>query len=127
MRLREMRRRWAGGGRGLRRRGFGYTGQMGVDSDPEGQQTSVMSLRAGLALSGMTDEQLWFSYVGVGGTLGQRSLVAALNGELVMSAHEHNVVAQALNDHFTERGQNHPVAYSGELDLGLESEARGSE
>jgi hypothetical protein len=75
-----------------------------------------MSLRAGLALSGMSYERLWFDYLGLGGTFGLKSLIAVLQGEREISAHEHNMIAQALNEHFTERGHNHPVAYAHELD-----------
>ena len=33
-------------------------------------------------------------------------------GALVPSAHDHDVVAHALNERFVELGGNHPVAYS---------------
>jgi len=74
-----------------------------------------MSLRAGLALSGLTYEQLWVSYVGLGGMRDHDQLQASLEGKSPLSSYEHDLVAQALNDHFTERGQNHPVAYAHEL------------
>ena len=74
-----------------------------------------MSLRAGLALSGMTYEQLWVSYIGLGGTLDRDQLQTSLEGKSPLGSYEHDMVAQALNDHFTERGLNHPVAYAREL------------
>jgi hypothetical protein len=79
------------------------------------QRASEMSLRAGLALSGMTYEQLWVSYIGLGGMLDRDQLHASLEGKSPLSPYEHDMVAQALNDHFTDRGQNHPVAYAHEL------------
>lgn len=77
-----------------------------------------MSLRAGLALSGMSYERLWFDYLGLGGTFGLKGLIAVLEGEREITAHEHNMIAQALNDHFTDHGHNHPVAYAHELNPG---------
>ena len=37
---------------------------------------------------------------------------AFLFGILVPSAHDHDLLAQALNDRFVELGGNHPVPYS---------------
>jgi hypothetical protein len=71
------------------------------------QQASEMSLRAGLALSGLSHDQLWLRCLAVGGTFSCDELEAA--------TYEHDVIAQALNDYFVERGQNHPVAYADEL------------
>jgi hypothetical protein len=79
------------------------------------QRASEMSLRAGLALSGLTYEQLWAGYIGLGGTLERDQLRASLEGKSPLGSYEHDMVAQALNDHFTERGLNHPVAYAHEL------------
>jgi hypothetical protein len=82
----------------------------------EGQLSdSASSLRAGFAMSGMRLSELWTAYVGLGGSLTVEDLDTALCGARSLSAHEHDLVAQAMNDHFTERGQNHPVAYSNEL------------
>jgi hypothetical protein len=55
------------------------------------------------------------AYVGIGGSLTSAELEEALQGRRSLSDHEHDVVAQALNDHFTSIGQDHPVAYSHEL------------
>jgi hypothetical protein len=79
------------------------------------QLASEMSLRAGLALSGLSHEQLWLRCLAVGGTFSRDGLDAALSGRRRLTTYEHNVIAQALNDFFVERGQNHPVAYADEL------------
>lgn len=87
---------------------------------------SVSSLRAGLAMSRMQLPELWAAYVGLGGSLSMEELAAGLRGTRVLSAHDHDVVAQALNDHFIERGQDHPVPYSEDL-AGRPSAARPRE
>jgi hypothetical protein len=73
-------------------------------------------LRAGLAMSDLELDDLWIAYVGLGGTMSAAEVEATLRGEREPTAYEHDVLAQALNDHFTERGQDHPVPYSGDLD-----------
>jgi hypothetical protein len=72
-------------------------------------------LRAGLALSDLELSQLWAAYLGIGGSLTATELTEALYGQRALSEHEHDVVAQALNDYFVSRGQDHPVAYSDDL------------
>ncbi|WP_345427082.1 hypothetical protein [Pseudonocardia xishanensis] len=92
---------------------------MSDESDPpteSGPTPPGISLRAGFALSELDLAQLWIASLTLGGTLSQAELEAALRGELSLSGHEHDVVAQAINDYFTERGQNHPVAYSVEIE-----------
>jgi hypothetical protein len=78
---------------------------------------SVMTLRAGLALSGISIPALWGSYLGVGGTMSLDHLLDTLRGTQEVSDHEHDMVAQALNDHLLDQGLNHPVAYAHELPL----------
>jgi hypothetical protein len=79
--------------------------------------TSASVLRTGLALSTLGFAELWTAQLALGGALSKQELRAVLLGDRELTAHEHDVVAQALNDHFTERGQNHPVPYSDELTI----------
>ena len=74
-----------------------------------------MVLRTGLALSNLDVAELWSAYLGLGGMMTLPELVVALQGDRAISSYEHNMVAQALNDHFTEHGQDHPVAYAEDL------------
>jgi hypothetical protein len=74
-----------------------------------------MALRAGLSLSDLDLDQLWAGYVGLGGAMSHGELRAALDGSREITDHEHDTIAQALNDHFTAKGQNHPVSYSDDL------------
>src|ERR1035437_862838 len=78
---------------------------------------SVMALRTGLALSDISIPALWGSYLGVGGTMSLDHLVDTLRGTQEVSDHEHDMVAQALNDHLLDQGLNHPVPYADELTL----------
>ncbi len=82
---------------------------------PTGDDDSGTSLRAGFSLSGMELSELWVACIGLGGSFTKQRLEEGLRGVRAFSGPDHDVVAQALNDHFTERGQDHPVAYDDEL------------
>lgn len=56
--------------------------------------------------------ELWFRYFELGGMGSALELEAFLYGALAPSDHEHDVIAQALNERFVELGGNHPVPYS---------------
>ena len=70
-----------------------------------------LSLRDGLDLSGMSVNELWLRQVAVGGTAGSLETEAYVFGLLAADPHQHDVLAQALNEHFLELGQAHPVGY----------------
>jgi predicted DNA-binding ribbon-helix-helix protein len=55
---------------------------------------------------------LWLRYFELGGMSTGLELEAFLYGALEPSAHDHDVIAQALNERFVELGGNHPVPYS---------------
>jgi hypothetical protein len=67
-------------------------------------------------LSNLDIEELWTAYFGLGGSMSMGELVDLLDGRRLVSDHEHDMVAQALNDYFTGKGQDHPVSYASELD-----------
>ncbi len=71
-----------------------------------------LSLFEGLALSGMTNEQVWLRQVGVGGDAADIEVEAYILGLLDTDAHQHDLIAQALNEYFVDHGGNHPVQYS---------------
>jgi hypothetical protein len=80
-----------------------------------GASAAGLSLRDGLDLSGLTAAQLWVLYVGVGGTAPASELAQQIahdeepGGRL--EAYDHNVIAQALNEHFLDLRQDHVVGY----------------
>lgn len=71
-----------------------------------------MSLEAGMSRSAMSFEELWLRQVAVGGHAGELEVEAYLLGLLNMDDYQHDLIAQALNEHFVELGQDHPVGYS---------------
>ncbi len=64
--------------------------------------------------SGLTVTQLWVRYVGLGGSIREQQLRAALRGG-ELAPQEHDVAAHALNEYFSEQGGAHPVAYTTEV------------
>jgi len=72
-----------------------------------------LSLSDGLDLSGMTLRQVWLRYIGIGGCEGLTEVEKQLSGRTVLTSYEHNLLAQAINEHFIELDQDHPVAYDG--------------
>lgn len=63
----------------------------------------------------LTVSDLWFEYACLGGNLALKELDDFLAGDGVVSDADYNVIAQALNERFMERDQDHPVAYADEL------------
>ncbi len=70
-----------------------------------------LGLGDGLDLSGMSINELWLRQVSVGGTAGSLETEAYLLGLLTPDRYQYDVLAQALNEHFLELGQDHPVGY----------------
>ena len=66
--------------------------------------------RARISL-GLSQGELWFHYFEVGGMSSAVELEAFLADILEPSDHDHDLIAHALNECFTEIGQNHPVPY----------------
>lgn len=60
---------------------------------------------------GLTRDQLWMRYFGLGGMRPELEVEAILHGALVPSPVDRNQIAHALNERFTELGRNHPVPY----------------
>jgi len=72
---------------------------------------SGLGLAEGMALSRLTFEALWLLQVSVGGTAGQLEVEAYVLGMLNPDEHSHDVIAQAMNEHFLDEGQAYPVSY----------------
>jgi hypothetical protein len=60
---------------------------------------------------GLSYIDLWVKCFALGGNLDADALVGYLRGERPVSDSDHNVIAHALNEHFQERGQDHPLPY----------------
>ncbi len=61
--------------------------------------------------SGLTRRELWLRYFALGGMTEPLQLEAVMHGALRVADHEHDQIAHALNERFTELGRNHPVPY----------------
>lgn len=60
---------------------------------------------------GLSATDLWLRYFAMGGSAEPFMLEAVLHGALDTSDLDHDQVAHALNERFTELGRNHPVPY----------------
>jgi hypothetical protein len=71
-------------------------------------------LEAARTQAGMTFDELWLAYFALGGA----SLPAALRSYLAGDGGngiDYDVLAQAINERFVDKGGNHPVPYRDEL------------
>lgn len=73
--------------------------------------SSGLGLAEGMALSRLTFEDLWLLQVAIGGTAGQVEVEAYVLGVLDPDEHSHDVIAQAMNEHFLDAGQAYSVSY----------------
>jgi hypothetical protein len=74
------------------------------------------SLRAGLALSDMSLHQLWVACLALGGDQGLDELRRYLSDQCGASPHEHDIVAQALNERCAELDLGYPATRADEID-----------
>ena len=69
------------------------------------------SLSDGWDLSGLSLTELWLAYLALGGTASSGQVAAYARGRARPDSHQHNLIAQAINDHFVGLGEDHPVGY----------------
>jgi hypothetical protein len=62
--------------------------------------------------AGLSHEELWLRYFALGGMRCAFELEAILYGALTPTTHDHDVIAVALNERFSELGANHPIPYT---------------
>jgi hypothetical protein len=70
-----------------------------------------LSLSDGWDLSGLTLVELWLRYMALGGTATKAQLALYAHGPASLDLYQHNIIAQAINEHFIDRGEDHPVGY----------------
>ena len=61
---------------------------------------------------GITLYEVWFGYIAVGGDAPLREVQAWLAEVVEPGDHDHDLMAQAFNDRFVDKGMDHPVAYA---------------
>jgi hypothetical protein len=71
---------------------------------------STAVLQSGFGQSTWTISDLWVAVVGIGGDLRRSHVVDITAGDRPATRGEHNIIATALNDYFTDHDQDHPVA-----------------
>jgi hypothetical protein len=59
--------------------------------------------------------ELWLRYFELGGMSTGFELETFLYGLVTPTSHDHDVIAHALNERFSELGGDHPVAYLGDV------------
>ncbi len=62
----------------------------------------------------LTHGELWLRYFELGGMSTELQVEAFVHGALLPTPHDHDVIAHALNERFSERGGDHPVSYLGD-------------
>ncbi len=72
----------------------------------------LISLADGRHFLRMSMLSVWIGYFSVGGNGSLSDVDNWITGVNAPSFREHDLLAQALNDRFTEAGLDHPVAYS---------------
>jgi hypothetical protein len=65
--------------------------------------------------AGLTQHELWIRYFGLGGMTRALELEAVCHGAMLATDPDHDRIAHALNERFTELGRNHPVPYSEDM------------
>jgi hypothetical protein len=72
---------------------------------------STAALRTGLARARWNVTDLWIASLGIGGSFNRAEVEDITDGSTKATPLEHDILAAALNGHFTGRGQEHPVRY----------------
>jgi anti-sigma B factor antagonist len=62
--------------------------------------------------AGLSHCEVWWRYFGLGGMSSPVEVEAYLCGALEPTAHDRDLLAQALNERFSDLGENHPVPYA---------------
>ena len=65
----------------------------------------------------LSHDELWFRYFALGGMRTALEVEAYLYGALTETAHDHDLIAVALNERFSEMGGGHPIPYSEDKDV----------
>jgi hypothetical protein len=69
-------------------------------------------LEQGRRKAGLSHGDLWFRYFELGGLRNALEVEAYLYGALIATTHDYDLIAVALNERFSELGDDHPIPYS---------------
>ena len=70
---------------------------------------------------GLSEDELWVAYVTLGGSLSGPQLQQYFSDGETLNSREYDYLAQALNDRYIDRGEDHAVPYAEVLTSGDES------
>ena len=76
---------------------------------------SATAIHAGRQNAGWTITELWVAAIGIGGGFSWADIERIDGDTQDATPLEHDILASALNDHFTDLGQDHPVTYWNDL------------
>ncbi len=76
--------------------------------------TPLDPLEAARGQLGLSIPDLWLRYFALGGMSTALEVEAILYAALVPTDHDRDLLAVALNERFSELGDDHPVPYSGD-------------
>lgn len=62
--------------------------------------------------AGLSHHELWMRYFELGGMSTPGEVRSFLRHRAMPTDHDYDVLAQALNERFSELGRNHPVRYA---------------
>lgn len=74
--------------------------------------TPAEALEAARLLCGLSVHQLWLDQAVLGGESSRAQVGHFLSGAATPTAHQYDVLAQALNEVCVDKGLNHPVPYA---------------
>jgi len=75
----------------------------------------AVALEAARSMLGVSLDDLWVDYLGLGGHLMPWHVEAFLSGSRVVDDRDHDLIVQALNERFLDLDADHPLAYADEL------------
>jgi hypothetical protein len=72
---------------------------------------SSAEIARGMRLAGWSPAELWWAALAVGGGFSVLDLERIVAGNGSATPTDHDILAATLNDHFTGKGEDHPVRY----------------
>lgn len=73
-------------------------------------------MRAAIGMLDIPIEELWIDYIGLGGELPLVEIIEFLGGHSPLRERDYDRLAQAINEQFMDRDEDHPFPYADEID-----------
>ena len=75
------------------------------------QPASTSAIQTAVTHARWTVHDLWVAALAIGGAMNHDDVTHIVSGVRSASSSEHDVLAAALNEHFVDHGDDHPVTY----------------